>query len=322
VTVTAPDDTGNRALGTARSAAERRVEEVLGQIAQWEGAGVQYAPVHGGLQNSNWRITVDGVDKRYFLKIPGDGSDAFIDRALANEAARRAGERGIGAEVVHFDPATGVEVIEFLEGYRACTNGDFKDPDVPHRIIDIYRSLHDGALLSGTKTMFDMIDEHLAQAGEIGVRLPADAELVLGEYREVKSALLASGLDLVACHNDPMPGNFLVAADKPMRMVDYEFASNNERAYELALLITEMFYGEQQLLELVEDFYGRTDFATLARVQVCGALADVKWGLWACVNQQLNTSWDFDYHKYGYWKLMRARMKMADPRWPFWVNAL
>jgi thiamine kinase-like enzyme len=322
VTVTAPDDTGNRVLGTARTAAERRVEEVLGQIAQWRGCGVQYAPVHGGLQNSNWRITVDGVDKRYFLKIPGDGSDAFIDRALANEAARRAGERGIGAEVVHFDPVTGVEVIEFLEGYRACTNGDFKDPDVPHRIIDIYRSLHDGALLSGTKTMFDMIDEHLAQAGEIGVRLPADADLILGEYREVKSALLASGLDLVACHNDPMPGNFLVAAGKPMRMVDYEFASNNERAYELALLVTEMFYGEEQLLELVEDFYGRSDFATVARVQVCGALADVKWGLWACVNQQLNTSWDFDYHKYGYWKLMRARMKMADPRWPFWVNAL
>lgn len=322
MTATVPDDTGNRALGTARTAAERRVEEVLAQITRWQGRGVRYAPVFGGLQNSNWRITVDGEDKRYFLKIPGDGSDAFIDRGLANEAARRAGERGIGAEVVHFDPVSGVEVIEFLEGYRACTNGDFKDPDIPRRIIDIYRSLHEGSLLSGTKTMFDMIDEHLDQAAEIGVRLPADADLILGEYRVVKAALLATGLDLVACHNDPMPGNFLVADGAPMRMVDYEFASNNERAYELALLITEMFYGEQQMLELVEEFYGRADFATLARVQVCGALADVKWGLWACVNQQLNTSWDFDYHKYGYWKLMRARTKMADPRWAFWVDAL
>ncbi|MGE2736994.1 phosphotransferase [Mycolicibacterium vaccae] len=322
MTATVPDDTGNRALGTARTAAERRVEEVLAQVGPWAGRSVRYAPVFGGLQNSNWRITVDGADKRYFLKIPGDGSDAFIDRDLANEAARRAGERGIGAEVVHFDPDTGVEVIEFLEGYRACTNGDFKDPDIPRRIIDIYRALHEGSLLSGTKTMFDMIDEHLAQATEIGVRLPADAELILGEYQVVKAALLASGLDLVACHNDPMPGNFLVADGAPMRMVDYEFASNNERAYELALLITEMFYGEQQMLELVEDFYGRSDFGTVARVQVCGALADVKWGLWACVNQQLNSSWDFDYHKYGYWKLMRARTKMADPRWAFWVAAL
>lgn len=302
--------------------AERRVDSVLRTIAAWQGKHIECEPVFGGLQNSNWRITVAGAEKRYFLKIPGEGSDAFIDRKLANEAARRAGERGIGAQLVYFDPESGVEVVEFLEGYRACTNGDFKDPAVARQIVDIYRVLHEGDLLSGTKTMFDMIEEHLAQVGELGVRLPDDSELILGEYREAKSALLASGLDLVACHNDPMPGNFLVAEGKPMRMVDYEFASNNERAYELALLTTEMFYGEEQILQLVENLYGRMDFALVSRVHVCGALADIKWGLWACVNQQLNTTWDFDYHKYGHWKLIRARMKMSDPRWPFWLTAI
>lgn len=322
VTDERPDSAGDRTMGSARSAVERRVEDVLSQIERWQGRTLTYAPVLGGLMNSNWRITVEGLDTRYFLKIPGDGSDAFIDRTLANEATRRAGERGIGAEVVHFDSTTGVEVIEFLEGYRACTNGDFKRPEVPVEIIGIYRNLHDGGLLSGTKTMFDMIEEHLDQAREIGVNLPVDADLILGEYQQAKAALLASGLDLVACHNDPMPGNFLVADGKPMRMVDYEFASNNERAYELALLIVEMFYAEEQALELIEQFYGNTDFATQARVQVCCALADTKWGLWAVVNQQLNTTWDFDYHKYGLWKLMRARMKMSDPRWAYWLTAI
>ena len=321
--MTAPHDTaGNRVIGSARNAAERKVEATLALIEPWAGRRVEYAPVLGGLQNSNWRITVEDIDTRFFLKIPGEGSESFIDRALANEAAHRAGERGIGAELVYFDADSGVEVIEFLEGYRACTNGDFKNPAIPPQIIDIYRVLHEGELLTGTKTMFDMIDEHLAQATELAVQLPDDAELVLGEYEMAKAAMLASGLDLVACHNDPMPGNFLVGEGKPMKMVDYEFASNNERAYELAVLTTEMFYTEQQIMGLVEDFYGRTDFALLSRVQVCGALADVKWGLWAVVNQQLSTAWDYDYHKYGCWKLMRARLKMADPRWPFWLKAL
>jgi thiamine kinase-like enzyme len=309
-------------MGAARNAAERKVETAVAAIDAWRDKHVEYVPVLGGLQNSNWRITVEGIETRYFLKIPGDGSDTFIDRVLANEAAGRAGQKGIGAQLVHFDQDSGVEVIEFLEGYRACTNGDFKQVSIPHQIIDIYRVLHEGELLSVTKTMFDMIDEHLAQAGELGVRLPEDAELILGEYQEAKSALLASGLDLAACHNDPMPGNFLVADGKPMKLVDYEFASNNERAYELALLTTEMFYTEERIVELVEDFYGRTDFSLLARVQVCSALADTKWGLWACVNQQLSSAWDFDYHKYGCWKLMRARLKMSDPRWPFWLKAL
>jgi hypothetical protein len=50
----------------------------------------------------------------------------------------------------------------------------------------------------------------------------------------------------------------------------------------------------------------------ISRVQVCSALADVKWGLWGCMNHKLSNAWDFDYHKYGAWKLARARLKMAD----------
>jgi thiamine kinase-like enzyme len=119
-----------------------------------------------------------------------------------------------------------------------------------------------------------------------------------------------------------MPGNFLIADAKPMKMIDFEFASNNDRAYELALLVTEMFYDEQQTLELIEAYYGSAAWSLIARVHVFGALADIKWGLWGCVNHKLNSAWDYDYHKYGVWKLMRARLKVADPRWPFWLSAL
>ncbi|MGB7385871.1 MAG: choline/ethanolamine kinase family protein [Rhodococcus sp. (in: high G+C Gram-positive bacteria)] len=310
------------ALGSARTEPERQVEKALAAIAEWEGRNITYTPVPGGLMNSNWRITVDGKPKRYFMKLPGAGSESFIDRSLANEAARRAGALDIGPEVVLFDPVTGVEVIEFLEEYRACTNGDLKRPEVPLGIIDLYRVLHSGDKLSVTKTIFDMIDEHLDQVNELGVRLPRDADVILGEYGQAKQAMLASGLDLVACHNDPMPGNILVAPGKPMKLVDYEFASNNDRAYELAVMVTEMFYGEQQIMELIEEFYGTAEWSMISRVQVCSALADVKWGLWGCMNHKLSNAWDFDYHKYGAWKLARARLKMADPRWAFWLQGL
>jgi len=315
-------DAEGRPLGSARTDAERAVEKALGEIDTWSGRRIRYAPVPGGLQNSNWRITVQGEPKRYFMKIPGAGSDAFIDRDVANQAASRASALGIGPEVVRYDPVSGVEVIEFLDDYRACTTGDFAEVELAHQVIEHYRALHSADPLSLTKTVFDMTDEHLAQVGELGVRLPDDAELLLTEYATGKAALLASGLDLVPCHNDPMPGNFLVADGKPLKLIDFEFASNNDRAYELAVLITEMFYTEEQTLELLEAYYGSAGWALTARIQVFSALADVKWGLWGCVNSALITSWDFDYAKYGRWKLMRARLKMTDPRWPFWLASV
>ena len=84
-----------RVCGTARTDFERGVEEALASIADWRGREIRYAPVHGGLQNSNWRITVEGIDRRYFLKIPGAGSESCVDRVAANEAALLAGSLGI-----------------------------------------------------------------------------------------------------------------------------------------------------------------------------------------------------------------------------------
>lgn len=309
-------------LGQAATAAEREVEEHLRSVPEWDGAEVEYGPVVGGLQNSNWRITVPGDERTYFLKVPGAGTDAFIDREVANVAAQRAGELGISPTVVHFDSQTGTEICEFLEGYRACTNGDMKEWAVTEDVLGLYDAFHGIDPLPMTKTMFDLIDEHLGQAEELGVQLPDFAPVLLREYSTVKKAFQASGLDLVPCHNDPMPGNFLVSEGKPMKLVDFEFASNNERAYDLALILAEFFYDEPTAMACIEAAYGSVQWEVVSRVQVCRFLADVKWGLWGCVNHQLNTSWDFDYHKYGVWKLLRARGHLGDPRWSQWLHAI
>ncbi|WOP17740.1 choline kinase family protein [Raineyella sp. LH-20] len=312
--------TGRR-VGDARTPEERRVEEAIAAIAEWRSAEVSFCPVSGGISNSNWRIDVVGDPVAYFLKIPGEGSEEYIDRVNSHEAARRAGAMGIGPRVVHVDSETGVEVIEFLEGYRACTNADLKNIDIARRIIGRHREFQASGLLPHTKTVFDTIDGYVQQIHTLGVRLPNFAGRVLAEYASARDAFMASGLDIVPCHNDPMPGNFLVAEGRPLRMIDFEFAANNERAYELAVMTTEFFYDEPTLLACVEELYGETSWKTVARVRVAGAMADVNWGLWAFLKRQYDTS-TFDYYKYGAWKLDRARATMNDVRWGQWLHSL
>lgn len=312
-----------RSVGSAQSDAERVVEHQVGLIREWRGRRVRYAPVGGGLSNSNWQIRVDGLTDEFFMKVPGVGSEAFVDRSAASEAARQAAEIGIAPKYVSFDPKSGVEVIEYLSDFRACTNGDLKREDVMNRIISLYKRFHESRPLELTKTVFDMIDEHLGQALSLNARLPADFPLMLDEYQGSKAAIMGSGLDLVPCHNDPMPGNFLISAEGNVLVIDYEYSSNNERAYDLALIATEMFFDETRTLNLIEEFYGATPREIVARVNVCSALADIKWGLWGCIKRELNRGqWDFDYQKYGLWKLSRARVKMSDPRWGGWVASI
>ena len=316
--------TVRRKLGEAITVHERNVESAIGRVPQWRSREASYIPLVGGLMNQNWLVEVAGDPRRYFIKVPGEGSEMFIDRVAANEAARNAHAMGIAPEVIFFDAQDGLEVSEFLEGYRACTNGDFGDSTIQADVLGLYRRLHAGPKLSLTKTIFDMIEEHVEQGRELGSHFPHDMSWIMHRYGQAKAAFTASGLDLVPCFNDPMPGNFLIAAEpgagpKPMRLIDYEFASNNERSYELGVLFAEMFFDEQLTESLIEQYLGAARPGMVARVIVNRALADIKWACWAVVNRRLK-DWDFDYQKYGVWKYMRARDVMYDPRWESWLR--
>lgn len=259
------------------------------------------------------------------MKVYGIGTENFINRDVSIDAARQAHAMGIAPNVLHYDNETGLEIVEFLTGYRASTNADFARTDFLEGVIDLYAAFHSGEPLSDTKTVFEMTEEHVEQGRELGARYPTDFDWLMKQYSKAKQAFFASGLDLVPCHNDPMPGNFMVRMkdDKieDMKLIDYEYASNNERAYEIGVFLAEVFVDEKTSLEMIEHYYGEVRAEVTARVTVARAIADMKWGSWAVQQRQLQ-EWDFDYQKYGIWKYARARMLFDDPRWDDWLRAI
>lgn len=300
-----------------------RLNKAIEAVPGWTRENVDVAVLDGGVNNSNWLITHE--DKRYFLKLYGPGTEAFINRDASIDAARQAHEMGIAPNVLHYDPERGVEVVEFLEGYRASTNADFARTDFLGNVIDLYAGFHAGKTLPETKSVFEMTDEHIEQCRELGADFPCDFEWLLKQYNKAKEAFFASGLDLVPCHNDPMPGNFMVRMNadqiEDMKLIDFEFASNNERAYEIGVFLAEVFTDEKTSLQMIERYYGELRPDIVARVTVARAVADMKWGAWA-VQQRKLSGWDFDYQKYGLWKFGRARMLFNDPRWTDWLRAI
>lgn len=306
-------------LGQARTTAEREAEAVIAAIPLFRDAPVIYSAVGGGLSNSNWRVDIETHHRAYFLKIPGKGSELFINRKASNQAARLAHERGVGAEVVYFDPVSGLEVTEFMEGYRPSTNVDFLDPEIWQRVTDLYRRFHSCPPLMITRTIFDMVEEHIDQSRDLAATLPADFAELNAKYQAAKAAFMASGLDITSCFNDPMPGNFLLSADNQVKLVDFEWASNNERYYDLGVWIGEMFYSDGVVEKIARRYFNSDSTQHPARLTVMRAVADFKWALWAMV-QECISSLDFDYHKYGVWKFMRARLYMNDRRWTEWLR--
>lgn len=308
-------------LGMARSDAERAVEAAIIQVTPWQGRRLRYRPVSGGISNTNFRIEVEGEDRGYFLKIPGRGTEMFIDRKAAAAASKQAEAIGVGPKTFDYLNHLDIEIAEFIDGRRASTHRDFADPAIRNEAVRVYRQFHDAPALPLTKTVFDMIEEHFDQARLLGGHWPLDHDWLFRSYRQARAALEASGLDLVPCFNDPMPGNFLIGDDKSIKLIDFEYASNNERLYDLAIWSGEMFYSEDTDCEIIEEYFGFYNKACHARFIVHKALADIKWSTWAMVQNRISTL-DFDFYKYGIWKHMRARSIIHDPRWPLFLKAL
>ncbi|KAB1068933.1 phosphotransferase [Methylobacterium planeticum] len=293
-----------KALGDGASAAERDVEAILGRVPRWQGASLRYRPVSGGISNANWQVSA-GTAQDWFVKVPGRGTEMFITRTAANEASRKAHACGFGAEVIEFLPEAGVEVFAFVEGFRATSNLDFLRPAVRRNAVQALKAFNDSGPLRLTKTVFDMIEEHVAQVADVGGRVFRDGPFLMRRYAEAKAALLASGLDLVPCMNDTLAGNFLIDAEDRVMLVDFEYASNNERAYELALWFDEMAFSDAVEREMIEAYFGRWDPGIEARILVLKALADLKWSTWAMIQEAVSLL-DFDFCKYGSWKLERC----------------
>jgi len=303
-------------LGSAVHPMELTIEQVIRSAALFKGGGnMEYCPVLGGISNENWRVKEVSGTGDWFVKVPGNGTEMFIDRVAAMDASRKAAAAGLGPRVYDDLAKQGVEINDFIPDRRASTHSDFSDPAKQKSAIAAYRILHSLPELELTKTIFDMIDEHLQQVADLDAPRFRDADWVMLNTRMAQDAICASGLDLVPSFNDPMPGNFMIGVDGSIMLIDYEYASMNDRCYDLGIWFGEMFFTNDQELALIEEYFGVVHRDIVSRIIVHKALADVKWALWSMVQLRVSRL-DFDFHKYGMWKLMRFRSISGRPDWP------
>ncbi|MGL6237114.1 MAG: phosphotransferase [Segniliparus sp.] len=281
-----------------------RIRAALRGVPLWSGRAIAAEPLAGGLTNDNWLVTDIAAEARYVMKVPGQGTEEYIDRATANRAARAAGEIGLTAEVHHFDAATGVEVAGFLDGHSTCTTAQLRDPGLGSEIMAVYRRLHQLPLLGKRATLFDLAQAQRDQLRAAGGAVPGPFRWLEDEFEDLKARFEASGFDLVPSHNDPMPGNFLLGPGG-VKIIDFEYASDNDRSADLALLCTEAFI-DNPSRELLDGYFGSPTPAEVARVQASQVAADFFWGVWGLLNARVKGS-GFDYFKYGAWKLVRAQ---------------
>ncbi|MER9076816.1 phosphotransferase family protein [Mesorhizobium sp. M0904] len=262
----------------------------------------------GGLTNLVFR------GKEFCLRIPGKGTEEYINRANEAVAAREAAKAGVSPEVLHVDAETGVLVTRFIAGAETMSPEKFKTrPGSPARAGKAFRKLHtSGAVFPFRFELFAMIDDYLKVLSTKDVALPAGYHDVVREAEAVRSALAAQPLPIVACHCDPLCENFLDTGDR-MWIVDWEYSGMNDPLWDLGDLSVEGQFDAAQDEEMMLAYFGGEPRpAERARVVIYKAMCDLLWTLWGLI-QLANKNPADDFRAYADGRFARCKALMEMP---------
>ncbi|WP_417417903.1 phosphotransferase [Hoeflea sp.] len=260
----------------------------------------------GGLTNLVFRVGDACV------RLPGAGTEEYINRAHEAVSARAAADAGVSPDVIHADPETGVMATRFIDGAITMTPAGFRnDIGAVRRAGEAFRRLHtSGARFPFTFELFAMIDEYLAILSTKDVALPDGYHDVVREAQTVRAALARNPVPLVACHCDPLCENFLDTGER-IYIVDWEYSGMNDPMWDLGDLSVEGEFDAAQDQALLEAYSGgEPKAADRARMIIYKAMCDLLWTLWGLI-QLANGNPAEDFRAYADGRFARCRKLMA-----------
>lgn len=263
----------------------------------------------GGLTNLVFRVG------EACLRIPGKGTEEYIDRANEMMATEAVAYAGVGPEILFADPTSGIFVSRYLDGAATMTPERFRSrAGAPARAGKAFRKLHDsGAVFPARFELFAMIDSYLGILGTKDVALPEGYHDVLREAEAVRAALSAHTLPNVACHCDPLCENFLDSGER-MWIVDWEYSGMNDPMWDLGDLCVEGGFGAEQEEEMIHAYFGgEPSPAERGRIVIYKAMCDLLWTLWGLIQlANDNPADDFRAYADGRFARCRALMQTSD----------
>jgi thiamine kinase-like enzyme len=266
----------------------------------------------GGLTNLVFLVDSEGA--RYVLRIPGKGTEEYIDRKVEAVAARAAAKAGVAPEVILFEAPSGIMLTAFVDGAVTMSPKLFRDrPGAPSRAAQAFRRLHDsGETFAFRFELFKMIDGYLKVLATKAATLPEGYHRVVEEAGSVRAALDAHPLPLVPCHCDPLCENFLDAGDR-MWIVDWEYSGMNDPMWDLGDLSVEAGFDIVQDEEMLLAYFGREPTAAeRGRMVIYKAMCDLLWTLWGLIQHANNNPVD-DFWAYATGRFERCKALMATP---------
>ncbi|KAK7391210.1 hypothetical protein VNO78_19622 [Psophocarpus tetragonolobus] len=310
------------------------IMEVLASVASDLGDVIddvntlQVIPLNGAMTNEvfqiNWPTKNGGEVTKVLVRLYGEGVEVFFDREEEIRTFECISKHGQGPRLL--GRFTSGRVEEFIHA-RTLSAADLRDPEVSVLVASKMREFHKLHMPGAKKVqIWHRMRKWLGQAKSLCS--PKDTKYFgldnLDEEINILEKKLSEGYQEIGfCHNDLQYGNIMMDEEtRLITIIDYEYASYNPIAYDLANHFCEMVadyhsdtphvldYNKYPELEERQRFIriylssegnkpSNAKVNQLVKAAEKYTLANhLFWGLWGLISSYVNKI-DFDYKEYA-----------------------
>lgn len=244
-------------------------------------------------------------DKKYIMRIPGEGTDNLINRSQEYEVYQILKGKNISDEIIYMNPENGYKITRFISNCRNCNSLNTED------LIKCMRKLkefHDSDnKVSHTFNLYDKIEYYQS--------LWLSNKSVYRDYEKVKKNVLSlkafiESFELKHCltHIDAVPDNFLIYedefGDEHVRLIDWEYAAMQDPHVDIAMFCIYALYERRQVDQLIDIYFENkcdelTRIKIYAYISICGLL----WSNWCEYKRDLGVEFgEYSIRQYRFAK--------------------
>ena len=256
-----------------------------------------------GMTNRSFRFTCRG--RHYIMRIPGEGTEALINRRQEAEVYRVLAGKGLCDDPVYLDPDSGYKITAYLEDARCC---DPESEEDLRRCMDKLRAFHRMRLSVPHRfELFEQIDFYES--------LWAGTPSVYRDYARTKAQVLSLRPYLEAhaepdclTHIDAVPDNFLFCRGKnggeELQLTDWEYAGMQDPHVDLAMFCIYSLYDRQQCDRLIDLYFeGACPPETRCKIYCYIAVCGLLWSNWCEYKRSLGVEFgEYALRQYRYAK--------------------
>lgn len=226
---------------------------------------------------TNRSFTFRCNNNKYIMRIPGEGTEAFINREQEAGVYKVLKGQGISDNVIYIDPATGIKITEYVDDARVCDGDNLSEVN---ECMKFLKQFHDKKLtVDHDFDLFGQIEFYESLRGNTGS--------VFKDYSETKENLYRlkeyiNGCEINKCltHIDAVPDNFLFSK-KGLKLIDWEYSGMQDPHVDIAMFAIYAFYDKEMTDKLIDMYFdGKCDRRNRIKIYCYMAICGFLWSNW------------------------------------------